>query len=347
MKKSVVMLTLASAGILPAMSYAESDGKISLYGIVDSYIGTTKTSGDMASVQKVGNGGLTSSFWGMSGVENLGGGLRAIFALESYFLVPTGQAGRTTTDAFFSHSAYVGLAGSYGTVTFGQHISPLYREQSRFSPFGASSTLNPVVLQSYKAAYGRTLAGDDLLSNAVVYSSPSRTGMSTTLAYSFGNAPGSVGTNNVLAIVDYTSKSFAATLGMQRLKIPTYPSTPAANLGAASSQTDFHAAASYDFSVAQIFAEYERANNGGVPRKDNIFALGATVRINSSNQILASWARNYMTFGQAPHQTRDTASLAYDYVLSKRTDTYVAYSYDKSSTQTTANTLIAGIRHRF
>jgi predicted porin len=278
---------------------------------------------------------------------SLGGGLRAVFALESYFLLPTGQPGRTATDAFFSHSAYVGLSGAFGTFTVGQRISPLYKEQSRFNPFGGSSTLNPVVLQSYKANYGRTLAGDDLVSNAAIYSSPVVSGLSTTLAYSFGNVPGSTGTNNVLAIVDYTNKAFAATLGIQRIKIPTYPSSPASNLGKASNQFDVHAAASYDFLLAQVFVEYQRSSNGQLSRKDNIGQIGSTIRINPANQILASWARDYITFGAQPHQTRDTASIAYDYVLSKRTDTYVAYSFDKASAFGAASSLIAGVRHRF
>ncbi|SOE92636.1 Outer membrane protein (porin) [Burkholderia sp. D7] len=347
MKKRCMCAMALAAGVSGGAVAQSSGSQVSLYGLVDAFVGTTKVSGDPAAATKLGNGGLTSSFWGIGGTEDLGGGLRAVFALESYFQLPTGQAGRTTTDAMFSHGAYVGIGGNWGTFTFGQQISPLYKEQSRFSPFGGSSTLNPVVLQSFKTNYGRALAGDDLISNGVIYASPSSGGFSTTLAYSFGNVPGSVGTNNVLAIVDYTNNAFAATLGMQRIKIPTYPSSPAANLGPASNQMDVHAAASYVVSFVKVFAEYQRSNNGDISRKDNIGQLGTAITLNPSNQILASWARDYMTFGAQPHKTRDTATIAYDYILSKRTDTYIAYSYDKATDFGTANTLIAGIRHRF
>jgi predicted porin len=220
-------------------------------------------------------------------------------------------------------------------------------EQGRFNPFGSSSTLNPVVLQSFKSTYGRAVAGDDLVSNGVIYNSASLGGFSTTLGYSFGNVPGSIGTNNLLAFVDYTASAFAATLGIQRIKAPTYPSSPAANLGNASDQMDVHTAASCKFSWVKVYAEYQRSNNGDVARKDNIGQVGTTITLNPSNQILASWARDYMTFGAQPHKKRDTASVAYDYILSKRTDTYIAYSYDKASSAGTANTLIAGIWHRF
>jgi predicted porin len=109
----------------------------------------------------------------------------------------------------------------------------------------------------------------------------------------------------------------------------------------------YHTAFSYDFSVAQIYAEYQRQITVA-SREKTISASSALAPVSPpSNQILASWARDYITFGAAPHKTRDTASVAYDYVLSKRTDTYIAYSYDKASGLATANTLIAGIRHRF
>jgi predicted porin len=41
------------------------------------------------------------------------------------------------------------------------------------------------------------------------------------------------------------------------------------------------------------------------------------------------------------------ASLGYDHFLSKRTDVYAAYSYDKLSRFDSANTFALGIRHTF
>ncbi len=339
---------MIGSAVLCASAQAQSSGgQVDLFGALDSFVGSTKVSGAPASTAKVGNGGLTSSFWGMKGNEDLGGGMHAIFDLQSYVLIQNGQAGRTTYDSFFSYNAYVGLSGPFGTVTFGQQANPLFLAQARFNPFSGSITLNPVIVQSYLAAYGRALAGDDEMSNAVLYQSPVAKGLSTTLAYSFGNVAGAPGTNNVLAMLDYTNNAFAATAGMERIKIPTYPNAPAANLGAASDQLTVHAAASYDFTWVKLNAEYQRTNNGGVARKDNIGQIGATIRINPFNAILASWARDYITYGRAPHVYHDTASIAYDYLLSARTDTYLAYSYDKVSDLGTGNTVIAGIRHRF
>ena len=84
------------------------------------------------------------------------------------------QVGRSTTDAFFSRDAYVGLTGTFGTVTVGQQISPFFKSQALLNPFSGSTTLNPLIVQSYRAPYGRAMAGGDLVSNAVVYAGKAR-----------------------------------------------------------------------------------------------------------------------------------------------------------------------------
>lgn len=63
-------LLFAMATVVSSGALAKSNGdRVALYGILDSYVGSTKVSGDTAAAQKIGNGGLTSSFWGMSGTE--------------------------------------------------------------------------------------------------------------------------------------------------------------------------------------------------------------------------------------------------------------------------------------
>ncbi|BEU28549.1 porin [Paraburkholderia sp. 22B1P] len=349
LKVSFLFLTGCCA-VWSTSNFAHAEGvgpsEVSMYGIVDTYVGSTKTSGDSSSKVGVGNGGFTTSFWGIRGTENLGGGYAAVFALESYFQPQNGQAGRSATDAFFSRSAYVGFIGPFGTVTAGQQISPFFKMQALFNPFGGSTTLNPLIVQSYRAPYGRAMAGDDLVSNAVVYSSPTVNGLSGTLTYVFGNVAGQAGQNNLIATGLYQHGGFAATIAAERLKVETYPSSPSANLGPASNQVVVNVGLSYDLSVAKGFLEYQRTNNGSIPRKDNILQVGGSVKLDPANWILVSWARDTVT-GDSPRQTRDTASAGYQYLLSKRTDVYISYQYDKAETQATANSFIAGMRHRF
>jgi predicted porin len=47
------------------------------------------------------------------------------------------------------------------------------------------------------------------------------------------------------------------------------------------------------------------------------------------SSILAEWATTKQNAPRNQHTIRHTASIAYDYSLSKRTDVYAVYSYDK------------------
>jgi predicted porin len=60
---------------------------------------------------------------------------------------------------------------------------------------------------------------------------------------------------------------------------------------------------------------------------------------------MASFA--YSRDGGGLDQTRRSWALGYDYPLSKRTDVYAAYLYDKLSGLSTGQTVGAGIRAKF
>ena len=90
MKRSLVGLACAIAS---ATAAAQTSG-ITLYGVADANIEYTNNnpgSGpDGHSKVALNSGGLSPSRWGLRGTEDLGGGKRAIFALESGFSLDTG-----------------------------------------------------------------------------------------------------------------------------------------------------------------------------------------------------------------------------------------------------------------
>lgn len=96
-----------------------------LYGTIDTgveylnNIGTEKKS----TLRVPGITGTQPSRWGLRGSEDLGGGLKAQFALENGFLPDAGvtsQGGR-----MFGREANVAIAGSWGTVTLGRQYTML------------------------------------------------------------------------------------------------------------------------------------------------------------------------------------------------------------------------------
>ena len=63
----------------------------------------------------------------------------------------------------------------------------------------------------------------------------------------------------------------------------------------------------------------------------------------ANNHAFEAWFRD----GGGFDQTRQTASIGYDYPLSKRTDIYAAYMYDHISSMSSGNTYGVGLRAKF
>ena len=111
---------LAAAGmILPlAAPAAEGGPGLQLYGVVDAGIAVTKISGQGSHAGLL-NGGLTDSLWGLAGTEDMGGGWRSRFQLESGFDPSSGKA--ADDGRLFNYAAWVGLGhDGYGELRLGR-----------------------------------------------------------------------------------------------------------------------------------------------------------------------------------------------------------------------------------
>lgn len=117
---------MALAALLPAAAFAQSN--VTLYGIADAGAGW-KDSGasGKSSTMFVDSGIQSSSRFGIRGSEDLGGGLKAIFNLESGVKWDTGD---TDAAGFWQRRAVVGLAGSWGEINLGRDFTPGYRAAS-------------------------------------------------------------------------------------------------------------------------------------------------------------------------------------------------------------------------
>lgn len=98
---------------------------VSIYGLLDAGVEhLTPVSGGGSLTREPGLTGSLPSRLGFRGSEDLGGGLAAIFTLETGIGIDTGtqnQGGRA-----FGRQAWVGLSGSAGAVTFGRNYTMLY-----------------------------------------------------------------------------------------------------------------------------------------------------------------------------------------------------------------------------
>lgn len=318
---------------------AIATGSVQIYGLIGLYVDSLKRSDMSTSNVQQGSGGLTTSYWGIRGRESLGGGTAAIFALESFFQPNNGQMGRNATDGFWSRNAYVGLTNAaYGTLTLGRQTNPTYVAMQQVNPFGSSVVFSPLVLQTFVASYGGAIIGDTVWSNAVQYRTPDWHGLSASVIYSFGNVAGEGGINNLGLHLRYNNGPLSAVLSAQRNRT--------AAIAPVTQQYAYLGGAAYNFGFAKVYGAFVTTNSEGAQVGTHTYELGLSVPV-GNGAILAEWARTGKSAPQGVSTVRNTASAGYDYRLSRRTDVYAVYTYDKLSDHGSGSTYGMGVRHTF
>lgn len=329
-------------GSLPVLA----QDSVKLYGLIDLNAGQFQAAGAQKTWQ-VSNGDFSTSFIGFSGREDLGGGLSAGFAIESFFRPDTGRSGRVAIDAppradvFWARAANVSLAGGFGTVRIGRQTAAMFVSSLIFNPFGDSFGFSPTIRHYYTSA----LVGDSGWSNAVSYQTPNFGGLSATLQASLGEgAAKSVG-KNVGANVLYFAGPLALTAAWQKVKSDydlRFSTTLAPGFV---DQTAYQFGASYNAGPVKVFGQFGKVDtDAAADTTAKIYQVGASVPV-GAGKFLASYGNLKYTGGRVG--TSKVTTLGYDHDLSKRTDVYAIYLNDKFTNLRTGSTFAVGIRHRF
>jgi predicted porin len=353
------------AAALGAAFAAPASAQVTINGLVDNYVGKLQRSGER-STTGVNSGGLTTSWIGFKGSEDLGNGLKANFLLTSFLQTDTGVQGRFTGDTLFSRDATVGLSGGFGAISFGRELAPQFLPTILFNPFGDSYAFSPLLLQMnvphsgsiLNTGWTNTVAGDTGWSNSIRYTTPSFGGLTANLHYQFGERAGDTGKNNIGANVLYFGGPLSLTAFYQKVEINNPIDVPLNNVQpafgtafpsglTAAEQKAWMIGGSYDLKFVKLFATYGQTKHE-IDLKDKTASVGATVPL-GNGKVLASFAQTRRsgatTIGD--DEKRNTASVGYDYELSKRTDLYAIYMNDKITDLNRGNSFGAGIRHRF
>ncbi|MFZ6753908.1 porin [Undibacterium sp. Dicai25W] len=363
MKCKFNSLVIAVAATLAAGS-ALAQSTVSVEGLVDMSAGSIKYSGDKAKTLAVNSGGMTTSWLGFKGVEDLGNGMKVDFALTSFLRADTGESGRFSGDTLFSRDANVGISGSFGKVSLGRNLSPNFLPVVIFNPFGDSFNFSPLVLHTWvpngnfaARTWVNSSAGDSGWSNEIIYTTPNYNGLSANFHYQAGEKAGQTGVNNVGMNVLYFNGPLALTAYYHQVQVGN--PTPGAIVDATSSpinyasinyQKSYFVGGSYDLNVAKLFATYSNTKDDSsttAAMTDKTYSLGAKVPAAGGNILLAYADTKRTGSLVGADLSRDTFSGGYDYDLSKRTDVYAVVMSDKINTADRANSVAVGIRHKF
>lgn len=148
------LITAAIGMLIGCMAQAQSS--VTFYGLVDVGLLFTNKTLNTSTRQNVGSqyslidSGMSPSLFGLVGIEDLGGGLKAEFKLESGISVGNGGFDDSNGN-LFARQAWVGLSGNLNEVKAGLQFSPhflaLYDLDLRgTSQFGSSLGLRTRVV---------------------------------------------------------------------------------------------------------------------------------------------------------------------------------------------------------
>jgi len=342
------LATTTAACLALSATPAAAQSSVQIYGLLDVSVGQFQTAG-AKKIKRMDSGNLSTSYLGFRGTEDLGGGLRAGFTLDSFLLLDSGGASRVPgVDAFWGRNANVNISGGFGNVRLGRMGPPLFVSTLRFNPFGDSFGYSPAIRQYYNAPYGTALVGDSGWNNAIGYTTPSLRGLTATVLIAAGEGAANARGPNIGAHVLYGSGPLAFTAAWQKVQAQGTLGRPISAFPGFDSQTAWQLGGSYDLKVVRLFAQYGTVStDANADVKVKTYQLGAAVPA-GAGRVLASYGNSELDFVPAgADRTSKMLTVAYDHLLSKRTNVYALYMSDKFTGLSSGTTLAVGVRHTF
>lgn len=357
MKKTTVIASLAiSAAAVAASQIAHAQSSVTLYGVIDAgvtYVSNQKGSGSNSGGKTIGlqSGNVDTNRWGLRGVEDLGGGLSAIFNLENGFNVSNGKFNNGGDE--FGRTAFVGLdSAQYGRITLGRQEDSI---ETFVAPLSATSFAGNLASHPFDSD---NLTNNVRLNNAVMFRSRDYAGFVVGGGYAFSNSASGTKKNSAFtAGAKYDLDNFSVAAGFLQANDP----------GGLESGNTSGAVSSGD-GDAMLIGHRQRIYAGALNYTFSRAVVGATVTRTSldapteiaSGGAYAALAGNYMTLWNYEVHARYAVTPAFhiggaytytrghfegftssaspkwhqfvlqgDYALSRKTDVYVEGTYQQ------------------
>lgn len=340
--------------IIPIIASAQSS--VTLYGVLDEGLMYTSNVSGGKKIFLDSLSGLFGSRWGLTGVEDLGGGLQAIFTLESGVNLNNGQFGQGGTA--FGRQAFTGLkSDQFGTLTFGRQYDMVFyfpEPLTAGSLVGGPVGMHPGDIDN--------AANTVRLNNSVRYMSAVRGGFSFGGEYSLGGVAGNFTANSGYSVgAGYSGGPLKVGAAFEYFKNPTATAgngffTAYTNGASPLSQSLNKAyipaqayqvaivAANYAMGAATFAASYSNVQYANLGAAFfNGTAIFNNVDVGVSYQITpylsAAIGYDYMKANSVSTDKGTTVgsqhyhqvSIVTDYFLSKRTDIYFGAGWQRAS----------------
>jgi len=373
MKKS--LFALAVLGAFAGAAQAQSS--VTLYGTLDTAVGTVSNNGAGSyatpsnstitglnlkadnSINNVGTNnnsftGMLSSvvennLWGMKGTEDLGGGMKSHFNLESQF-----ENNGQVSGALFSRAANVGISGAFGDITVGTQFNPFVGAELSGQANGSNSfAVNSLAALSSAAApypantpptnlYGTTSAQGVVTAinagagggavnffptNSIRYDLPKFANIEISGLYAFGNNSSNYNSAGNTAVVTAGWSSNGVSLGGGYQKISASPNTVTggngsfvAATGGQLDETDYTLYAKYTTGPFSIGGNYTSAQTTTLPLANK--TTGTTTGLTMVSAAYQATPQVNIALGYSTVASSSKVNLLGTYAFSKRTYLY-------------------------
>ena len=335
MNKKLIALAIAGVVAAPA-ALAESANPVTLYGLVDVAFDSARSSGG-ATVSTRNRVTNQFSRLGVRGTEDLGGGLKAFFQIESQVNPDDacGQGGNPATGTLpnggcaigtnngkglGSRNSAVGLQGGFGSVLLGRWDTPYKIATISLDPWGDVTN----------AAYSNIMHDrgnfDRRENNAVQYWTPSLSGFSARVHYSANEAKN--------AGINPSTVSFSGTYARGPFTIVAAYEKHNDQLGAGAVQgvdeKGTEIGGSFKIGGLKLGLMFEKIKKTGLSDQKNAYASAAF------DMGKVQWVGTYgkskegLASGALQPDSK-SASIGVKYNMSKRTMVYSVYTSVKNN----------------
>jgi predicted porin len=338
MNKKLIALAVAGACVAPA-AMAQTANPVTLYGrayaTVESIEATGGTAAQDAATTRRTRIDDQSSLLGVRGTEDLGGGLKAFFQLETAFKIEQNDTG------FAARNSGVGLQGGWGSVLIGRWDMPMKATVIALDPFG------DLTAGGYKTTMADRGNFDVRAQNVVQYWSPNWAGIALRLAATSNETrTATVNPRMEGASLTYTGGPVYLVAAYEEHKDATSASSTAGltPTTAGYREKGYALGGSFNIAVFKIGAMYEKFKKDG--RSDQKAWMGNIVWTLGNNQLIYQHgiAKDGAASGTEPDCHSDT--FGYQYNFSRRTfflAQYVTIKNNITSNCNLANTGMPGL----
>ena len=353
MKKSLIALAVAGAFAAPAFA---ATSNVDVYGVMNIAIQDTDVTGsDMTILDN-------TSRIGFKGSEDLGGGLKAIWQIESA-LGGNGTTAIGTNATLGTRNTFVGLAGDFGTALMGKHDTPYKLGTGSLDIFG--DTIGDYNLGRTDGVSLVNNTHDHRNGSALAYISPTWSGFHFAGAVVMNNGETGTALNNGDTIDAtsvtgvYANGPLFASLSWQDAKVLNSKATKLGlgytmgdakvgfvyeSINAANDSDSWLLNGSYNMGPIVLKAQY------GQVKFDN--AVAAVAAVPASGCTLSGAGAITCTTPAvaavaAVGKDQSAWALGADYNLSKRTTAYFVYAHGDNDAGSDVSGWNLGVKHSF